>query len=121
MIDHLVQRRATVRAAQREGETRAGGGERLEAQGLERPGRAGIPRVGDDEGLALVQRPEPFCLLLLPRPGSHQAAAAAAPVVRTMRQGLSSGPSRASVQRSVKVVAAVRLPDTTAAVSRFSM
>ena len=70
--------------------------------------------------LALVQRAETLGFLLLSRPGGHQAAAAAAPAVPTMRQGISSGPFRASVQRSVKVVGAVRLPDTTAAVSRLS-
>ena len=53
--DHVVEGGAAVPAAQREREARARARERLEAERLENPGRAGVPRVRDDEGLALVQ------------------------------------------------------------------
>ena len=58
VLGELVERDAAVEAAERERERGAGGGQRLEAQRLEHPGRAGVPRVRDHERLALVQRAE---------------------------------------------------------------
>ena len=67
VLDDLVEGRGAVGAAQREREARARARERLEAQAREDLGRAGVPRVGDDERVALVQRTEVGALLMLCR------------------------------------------------------
>ena len=66
MLDHFVQRDVAVDPPQGEGEAGARRGERLEAQGREDPCRPGVPRVGNDERITLVERPEPFGLRVLP-------------------------------------------------------
>ena len=61
----LPAHRAVV-AAQRGGEAGARGGQRLEAQGREQPGRAEVPRVRQQEGFARpVQGQELACLVRL--------------------------------------------------------
>ena len=67
MIDQLLERDAAVRATQGEGEAGAGGGQGLESEPGQDLGRAGVPGVGDDEWLALVEGLESGCLLVLGR------------------------------------------------------
>ena len=64
--DHLVQRRLAVEPSEGKGEGAAARRQRLEAQTLQYSGRAGVPRIGDQERLALVQRSEAGALLALP-------------------------------------------------------
>ncbi len=66
MLGHLVEGHVPVGPAERESEARAGGGERLEAERGEDTGRAGVPRVGDDERFTLVEGAETLRLLRLP-------------------------------------------------------
>src|SRR4051794_15490926 len=51
----VVERRGAVAAAEGEGEARARRGQRTEAERLEHARRAGVPWVGEQEGLAGVQ------------------------------------------------------------------
>jgi hypothetical protein len=62
---YLVERRGAVGAPEREREPGAGGRERLEAERGERGARACVPRVRDDERLALVERLEGVALVQL--------------------------------------------------------
>ena len=59
----LVERDLAVAAPERERERRARRRERLEPEPLEHARRAGVPRVGDHERLALVQRAEALAAL----------------------------------------------------------
>ena len=63
--DHLVQARVSVLAPEREGKARAGARQRGEAEPLQHPGRPDIPRVRDDEWIALVHGAEALALLVL--------------------------------------------------------
>ena len=65
VLGDLVERHVAVEAAEREREAAAGGRERLEPEPLEHPGRPGIPGVGEQERLALVERSERLGLLEL--------------------------------------------------------
>src|SRR5439155_22802523 len=65
VIADLVQRHASIQAPQCERKAGARGRERLEAERRQNLGGAGIPRVGDDERLVRVQRPEGGGFLLL--------------------------------------------------------
>ena len=74
VLDDLVEGRGAVGSAQREGEPRARARERLEPQARQDLGRAGVPRVGDDERVTVVQRTEVGALLVLCRwHASHDA------------------------------------------------
>ena len=74
VLDDLVEGRGAVGAAEREREARARARERLESQPGQDLRRAGVPRVGDDERVALVQRTEVGALLVLCRwHASHHA------------------------------------------------
>ena len=74
VLDDLVEGRGAVAPAQREGEPRARARQRLESQARQDLGRAGIPRVGDDERVTVVQRTEVGALLVLCRwHASHDA------------------------------------------------
>ena len=55
MIADVVDGDAVVGLADGPGKARAGGGQRLEAEMLQRLGAADIERIGDDEAAALVQ------------------------------------------------------------------
>ena len=55
MFDQLLERDAAVWATEGEGEAGAGGGQGLEPKPGQNLGRAGVPGVGDDERLALVE------------------------------------------------------------------
>ncbi|CDX26362.1 hypothetical protein MPLB_780026 [Mesorhizobium sp. ORS 3324] len=50
MVDHRLERHGTVWQAAREGKAGAGRGQRLEAEGGQKLGRADIPGIGHDEG-----------------------------------------------------------------------
>ena len=63
--DDLVERGVAVRAPEREREPGARRRERLEPERREDLGGPRVPRVGDDERVALVQRTEPLGLLVL--------------------------------------------------------
>ena len=65
MLDHLIQRGLPVQTAEGEREARACRRQRLESERRQHSGRAGIPRVWDDEGRAGVQCPELEGFLLL--------------------------------------------------------
>jgi hypothetical protein len=53
-----AQRARIVRRAAGEAEPGARGGQRLEAERLERADRPDVPGIGDDEAAALVERSE---------------------------------------------------------------
>ena len=67
VLDDLVERDAAVPPPERERETGARGRQRLEPERLEHLRRPGVPGVGDDERLTLVEGPERGGLLLLGR------------------------------------------------------
>ena len=67
MLDDLVEGGGAVGTPQCEGEARARARERPEPHAREDLGRAGVPRVGDDERLTLVQCAELGALLVLCR------------------------------------------------------
>ena len=70
-LDDAAERvAAAVEASQREGEAGAGGCQGLESEARQDLGRAGVPRVGNDERLSLVERTESRCLLILHLPRS---------------------------------------------------
>jgi hypothetical protein len=58
VLGDLVERRAAIPATEREGEARARRGEGLEPERLEDAPGADVPRVGDDERVALVEGAE---------------------------------------------------------------
>ena len=69
--DRLVAGHPAVEAAERGGEAAAGGGQRLEAERREQLGRAGVPRVRDQQRLrAGMELEEPFGAVLR---GGHGA------------------------------------------------
>ncbi len=55
MIEHAVARHAAIGMAMRPGESRAGGGQRLESEALQESRAAHIPGIGNDEAAGLVQ------------------------------------------------------------------
>src|SRR5215831_14526610 len=55
---HVLARHATICGAARPGKSRAGGGERLEAQALQVAHGADVPGVGNNEASLLVQAPK---------------------------------------------------------------
>ena len=64
--DHFGPADGAVGAAERIGEAEAGGGQRLEAECRQQLGRAGVPRIGNDEGAGpLVQGAKGRCFLRL--------------------------------------------------------
>jgi hypothetical protein len=71
----LVEVDAAVGAPERERETGARTRQRPEPERREHLRRAGVPRVGDDERLALVKRAEVRRLLLLSRSHEHGVSA----------------------------------------------
>ena len=56
VCDHVVECRLSVQTTEGERESGARRRERLEAERLEHAGRADVPRIRDDERLALVKR-----------------------------------------------------------------
>src|SRR5262245_64597907 len=56
--EHLLARHATIGGAARPGKSRAGGGERLEAQVLQVARGADVPWVGNNEASTFVQAPK---------------------------------------------------------------
>ena len=63
--DDLVEADASVASTERKREATAGGGECLEAETREHPGGASVPRIRDQERVALMQGPERLPLLPL--------------------------------------------------------
>src|SRR3974390_1687450 len=55
MIEHPVAGHAAVGVTVRPRESRAGGGERLDAEALKIAGAAHVPRIGDDETTRFMQ------------------------------------------------------------------
>ena len=66
MRDDVVERRPAVETPEGECEAGARARERLEAERLEHPRRARVPRVGDDERLAFVEGAKRLRFTLLP-------------------------------------------------------
>src|SRR5262245_36533586 len=71
MLDHLGQGCAPVEAPEGEGESGAGAGQRLEAERREDLRGPGVPGVGNQERVAVVEGPERGALLFLGRPHGH--------------------------------------------------
>src|SRR5439155_16810323 len=94
VADDIVQRGAAVPPLQRERETGARRGERVEAERGEDARRAQVPGVRDHERLALVQRPERLRLPLLPRHALRSSTRCGAPYSsRSARNGTASNAS----------------------------
>src|SRR5579862_4932651 len=79
MLDHFVQRGASVPATKREREPRARRGEGLESECGQDSGGAGVPRIRNDERPISMERLEDGCLALL---SSHGHATLPFPVCR---------------------------------------
>src|SRR5262249_24392170 len=63
MRQHAIAADGVVRQSQRPGRTRARGGDRFEAEMLEIARAADIPRIGNDEAAALMERTKHAALL----------------------------------------------------------
>ena len=74
MLHHLIQRGLAVQTAEGEREARACRRQRLESERREYSGRAHIPRIWNDEGLAGVQCPKLERFLVLSVHGLTLAA-----------------------------------------------